>query len=551
MERKKMNGQEKETAYGFRLLAAGMLLCMLSLSVSAAASASAGGSDLAATNMVVDFTSTPTDASARPGDGMIFNLAVKNTGGYKAEDVVVWLQASATVRSDKRYYIGRVDPSEAKTIPVIFTIGQNANPGLTAIQVKINYNGFRSDGSSNANQLTNWEIPLTVLGNPMFQMTPSKTTYYKDNSEELSFNGLTKDYVKDLEATLSSNCLSIMGSSRNYIGEVGAGENFNLNYTIKPSASGACMASLRLSYTDESGNKASDNVSLGLNVEDAGVDFKLANVSYTPTGPGEKTDLTVVLKNVGGAEATGVTLSLNLTTPFAPVDSVERYIPSVPANSDVEATYQIAVGWDASTQAYSIPLNIDYKVGGTSYSVSKDVGLDVAGRITLEVMQVQTSSGSVRIDVANIGTRTADGVKATLIIPNTQNSSVAGRGGFGGSNATRDQAGGGQRQFNNSGQGMGADATRLISYKANIMSTKQTTFTFATSATGPATLELEYNGLNNQRVTQTERITLGASSGTNGRTSTTASSGYTNYIYAAVGLIVVYLAYRKYKGKKK
>jgi len=292
-------------------------------------------------------------------------------------------------------------------------------------------------------------------------------------------------------------------------------------------------------------------VSIGLNVGDAGVDFKIVNVSYTPTGPGEQTDLTVALKNVGESEATGVTLSLNLTDPFAPVDSAERYIPNVPANGDVEATYKLSVGWSAATQAYSIPLNIAYKVGGTSYSVNKDIGLDVAGRIQLEVMQVQTSGGNVRIDVANIGTRTADGVKATLIIPNSQNRTGTGRGRFSDDNATQDQGGGGQRQSNYTDQGMGADSTRLIAYKANIMSTKQTTFTFATSATGPATLELEYSGLNNQRVTQTERLTLGGSSGTNGRNSTSSSSGYTNYAYLAIGLIIVYLAYRKYKGKKK
>ncbi|MFH0863273.1 MAG: CARDB domain-containing protein [Candidatus Altiarchaeota archaeon] len=524
---------------------------MLAPAAQAAAlsSSSSGTSDVAATNMVVDFTSTPTSASARPGDSMIFNLAIKNSGGQKAEDVQVWLLSTGIVRSDKKFYIGRIDPSETKTIPVIVSINPTARTGLTALQIKINYNGYRSDGASNDNQLTTWEIPFTIMGNPLFQVTPGKTTYYMDNLDDLSLTVLAKDSVKDLEATLSSNCVTVIGSSRNYVGDVGENQNFNLAYSIKPSTSGACMAALGLSYTDDVGTKVSDNVTIGLNVQDQGVDFKIANVSYTPTGPGEQTDLAVVLKNVGEAKAGGVTLSLNLTAPFAPVDSAERYIQTVPANGEVEVTFKVSVGWDAATQAYSIPLNIDYKVGGTSYSVRKDIGLDVAGKITLEVMQVQTSGGSVRIDVANIGTRTADGVKATLIIPNAQNRT--GTGGFGG-NATRGQAGGGQRQFNNSGQGMDADSTRLISYKANIMSTKQTTFTFATSATGPATLELEYNGLNNQRVTQTERITLGTSSGgTSSRTTSTNGTSYTNYAYAAAALAILYLAYRKYKGKKK
>ncbi|MFH1054549.1 MAG: hypothetical protein V1744_00485 [Candidatus Altiarchaeota archaeon] len=528
-------------------------LCLIGLTVDAATStaATSTSSDLAATNMVVDFTSTSFDSNVMPGDSGIINLVIKNTGGRKADNVQLWLQGTATVRTDKRFYIGRMDPGDSKTIPIIFSVDSKAKTGLTAIQVKIYFDGYKSDGMGDAGQLTTWEIPLTIMGNPLFEVTPTGTTYYKDTIGEFAVEGTSKDSVKDVEATLSSSCATIIGSSKKYVGDIDSNQTFRIVYQIKPSSSGACIVSLRLSYSDESSTMASDNITLGINVEDAGVDLKVTNVSYAPTGPGEQTDIMLALKNVGSAEADDVTLNLDLSTPFAPVGSGERYLPKIASGEEVTVDFKLAIGWDATTQAYSIPLNIAYKVGGTSYSINKSIGVDVTGKVILEVMGVQTSSGSVRIDVANIGTRTADGVKATLIIPNsasTQNRSGMGRG-----NASQGFGGGAQRQFNATEGFGGGDVQRLISYKSDIKSTKQTTFTFPTTATGQAILEIEYSGLNNERVTQTERITLSGSSGTDlgSRTSSASQTSYTYYAVAAALIVVAYLAYRRYKGKKK
>jgi len=534
----------------------GIFLAMLALCLG---SQPADAATVAPTNMVVDFATTSFDSNLKAGDSGIINLVIMNTGGQEADNVVVWLKGTAIIRTDKKFYVGKMNPGESKMMPVIFTIDQRAKTGLTAIQVEISYEGFKYDGTRDPNvQSTTWELPITVLSNPLFEITPAKTTYFRDSLDKVDLLGFTKDTVKDVESTLSSNCAMIIGSSRIYIGDLKANAPFNLSYQIKPSSSGACLVNLNLAYTDESGNKAQDNLTIGLNMEDNGVNFKVMNVSYDPTGPGEDTQIRILLKNVGASQADDVTFRLNFSSPFSPVDTPERYLEHVAAAETTEAEFNAAVSWSAETTVYTIPLSISYRVGGTSYTVTKDIGLDVAGKVLLEVMQVTTSGGNIRIDVANIGTRTADGVKATLIIPQTgsdQQNNTGGGFNLGGRNrsgANYTQGTGGRTSNTNVTSGTD-NAQRLISYKSDIKATKQTTFTFPSTATGPAILEIEYTGPNNQRVLQTERVTLGGggSGGINGRTSSTSSTSWTTYAIGAAVIAAAYLAYRRYRGKKK
>jgi len=542
------------------IICLGFVWILLSTCVLAATTGSTTSSG-AATNIVVDFDSTSFDSSLRAGDSGVMNLVVKNTGGYRAENVQISLPSTALVYLDKTFYAGMMDSGESRTFPVIVRVDSNARSGLSAIQVKITYNGFNSDGTVMNNKIVTWEIPFRIYGNPLFQITPSKTTYFKDNLDELELEGRSMDSVKDLEATLSSSCTMVIGSSRKYVGDINLNQTFKLIYPIKPSSSGACVTSLRLSYTDVSGNRAQDNISIGLNVEEAGVNFKVVNISYNPTGPGETTTVKISLKNVGNANADDTTLSLSLTSPFAPVDSNEKYIGVVEGGQTIDVEFNIAISWDATIQTYSIPLNITYKVGGTTYSVNKDIGVDVSGKIILQVISVSSSGSSVRIDVANIGTRTADGVKATLIIGggNGLNASTGVRSPSVRGAEVQNNFSEGRLTGNRSGYGnfsVDGSSQYFVSYKSDIKPSKQTTFTFTTTAKGSAILTLEYTGQNNERITQTERITLsGGSSSSNIAGSARVSSGggftiTTLVLYGLAIIIVTFVGYKLYKRRK-
>jgi len=526
------------------------------LSTMVAAVASTTTTETAPTNMVVNFDSTTFDSSLSPGDSGILNLVIKNSGGRRADNVEVYIPSTAAVSADKRFYVGSMDAGESKTLPVTVRVSESAKTGLTAVNVKMTYNGFDSSGNSDNNKVTTWDIPLRVYGKPSFQMTPEKTTYFKDTLDDLKLEGRLVASVKDLEATLTSDCVTVIGSSRKNLGDLSRDQTFELDYQIKPTKTGACTVSLRMEYTDESGTTAKDNVSLGLNIEDAGVDFKVANVSYKPTGPGEAVTVSVGLTNVGKADAIDTTVALTLDSPFVPVDTSEKYVGVVAAGASVAAEFNIAVGWDAETKTYSIPLAITYKVGGTTYNATKNIGLEVSGKVILEVINVQSSRGSIRVDVANIGTRTADGVKGTLIVSGQARNQSMGQG--------RNQtAGFGRNQTSNAGlrpqnvSVASGEDVQLVSYKSDIKPSKQTTFTFTTAATGPAVLTLEYTGLNNERVTQTERIMLSASavgstSASGFSTRSASGTSTTTYIlYGVVILAAAVIVHRFYKRRRK
>lgn len=509
----------------------------------------------APTNIIVDLSATFVDSNLRKGDSGLLTLVVKNTGSQKAEQVEVWIKETTYVRVNKKFYIGTMNAQESKTLQVMITITHDAKTGLTSIPVTIYYDGYDSYGTKKENLYTNWEIPIRIYANPNFQVSAQRTDYFKGNIDNLTLVVSSEDYFKDLTLVLSSasNCITVIGSSRKYISEISPNKNFRLDYKIKPNTAGVCATLLSLSYIDASGNKASDEISIGLNIEDTTVDFKILNISYPSISPGDSIKIKLILKNVGKTEADDVTVQLSLNTPFVPINTNERYINKVLPDETFEVEFDIAVSWDAETKVYSIPLKILYKVGGISYIAEKDIGVDVSGKVLLEVINVATSRGTITIDVANLGTRTAEAVKATLTFYTSQEVPLAQERNFSQQQFSETRARFGNRtQFGNFSR---VTQQSFISYKSDIKPGKQATFTFSTQGSGQALLTLEYTGLNNQRITQTERITIreavgGGTNSTGGLRSSKSTNDLLVYaLYFTIALILVFIIYRKLKNK--
>ena len=552
-----------------------MVFFVLLSTISMMAYAASGSSK--PTSVIVDFDSTELDSSLKPGETEILNLVVENSGDYRAHNVEVWVHSSARINVDKKLYLGNLASDESRTIPVWIKVNDDAASGLTGIKVDIEYHGSDSEGDPVYNQKTSWEIPVTILGEPLFQVTLKQKTLYKDsiNTLVLEVEGLSD--VKGMIAELSSSCLDVVGASRQYIGDVDANTAFSLSFDVKPEDSGICNAYLALSYLDGSGDRLTDNLSVGLIVEEVGVDFKIKEVSYEPMGPGDNVVVNITLMNIGSVAADDVSLTLALEDPFTPVDTQEKYLGVVGAGQLVNAVFDVAVGLDAETQVYATTLTIDYELSGTSYSLTKDVGLDVSGEVLLEVIKVEGGSGSVKIEIANVGTRAAEGVKATLMtglgsmVSDSETGSETSRMGAGGGRMPGGfpgMMGGGPTDDVSSEENQQTPQARMITnesqvqryveYKADIEATKQTTFNFDASLSGPAILLLEYNGPGNKRVTQREPITVGGSTGFTStsysdRTQRAGNGGLdltTMGFYVILVAFVVYAGYRGFRWYK-
>ncbi|MEM4347238.1 MAG: hypothetical protein QW802_01450 [Candidatus Altiarchaeota archaeon] len=527
-------------------------------SVDTVSSATSRTNTTAPTNVMVDIGATSIDSNLRKGDTGLLTLVVKNTGSQKAEKVEIWIKETTYVKVNKKFYIGTMDAQESKKLQVMITIANDAKTGLTSIPVTIYYDGYDSYGAKKENLYTNWEIPIRIYSNPNFQISAQKTDYIRGNVDNLTLVVISGDYLKDLTLGLSStsNCMTIIGSSRRYISEISPNKNFVVDYKIKPNTAGTCVALLSLSYIDASGEVASDELSIGLNIEDTSVDFKILNISYSSPSPGDNVKIKLILKNVGKTEADDVTVLLSLTSPFVPVNTNERYISKVLPGEIFEVEFDIAISWDAETKVYSIPLKILYKVGGISYIAEKDIGIDVSGKVLLEVINVATSRGAITIDVANLGTRTAEAVKATLTfytIPEDFQQ-ISQEQNFSQQQISERRARFSNRtQFGNFSRQISQQS--FVSYKSDIKPGKQATFTFSVQNYGQALLTLEYTGLNNQRITQTERITIReALVGSAGNTSSLRGSRGTNdflvyAFYVIAALILIFIIYRKLKSE--
>lgn len=135
------------------------------------------------------------------------------------------------------------------------------------------------------------------------------------------------------------------------------------------------------------------------------------------TAPGDKTKLSIELKNYATSLLKDIKVSLSLeksgdeTRPFAPVGSTnEKVISYIGPQASLPIEFELLVDSDAASKAYKIPLNIRYSdVLNRNYSKINLVTLVVGDApdlgVALERTDVYTSgsSGSVVLRLVNKG----------------------------------------------------------------------------------------------------------------------------------------------------
>ncbi len=384
-----------------------VLICMVNV---AADVATTQATTLTPTNLILDYDSTYIDSNLRPGDSGVLQVVIKNTGLQPAEDVRVYIPGTADVSVNKRWDVGRIEPLGSKAVSTTISISKNAYIGLHTLQIRITYDGYDAEGDRENDQLTVWELPLRVYGAANFQIEAEKAIFYKGVTDKLVLKGTTKDGARDVSASLSSSCASIIGSAKSYIGDLGKGGDFKLEYLIQPNQPGICSLSLLMEYSDVSGNAMTETLSVGIDVQRYDVDFKIIDVVYKSLTPGNTTELTIKLSNMGSAVADDVSVTLDLTDPFTAIKSSERYIGDIKSHETKDIEFKILVDATADIKAYEIPLSIEYfDSSGTKREITKDIGIQVTGKpeikVTLEEADFFTSGskGKVTINVINKG----------------------------------------------------------------------------------------------------------------------------------------------------
>jgi hypothetical protein len=370
-------------------------------------------SSISPTNVVLDYDLTHVDSNLKPGDSGVLQIVIRNVGPQAAEDVQLSVPETGSISVNKKWDLGKMEPYSIKTVSSTLTISKDAYIGLHNMQVRINYDGYDSQGKLENDQETVWDFPVRVYVSANFQLSVEKDAFSKDSAGRLVITGTTQDGAKSVSATLSSGdaaCASVIGSSKIYVGDVSRGQDFRMEYDIKPASVGVCSFSLLMDYSDISGNSMKESLPVSIDVERSDVDFKVTDVSYTSSSPGTAVNVTVSLENLGSAEANDVSVTAELSSPFTPIGSSERYIGAIGKHEKKDASFRMLVDSSADVKAYEVPLTIDYfDSAGTKYTVKKTIGLALDGKPQLQLFLERSdpmtpgSTGRVTVSIVNKG----------------------------------------------------------------------------------------------------------------------------------------------------
>jgi hypothetical protein len=241
-----------------------------------------------------------------------------------------------------------------------------------------------------------------------------KGSFYKDMSSKLVIRGTNQDAARSVTATLApagtTTCASLIGSSKVYVGDLGKGGSFGIEYVIQPRDVGVCSFGLLLEYYDVSGNSLKETLPIGIEVQRFDVDFKVIGVSYLGASPGSTTNITVSLENVGSASAEDASVTLNFDSPFTAIGSSEIYIGQFKSKESKSLSFQASVDSAADIKSYNIPVSIDYfDQAGVKHSTQKSIGMQVDGKPEIKVFLEKTdlftegTKGMITVTVVNKG----------------------------------------------------------------------------------------------------------------------------------------------------
>ena len=446
-----------------------------------------------------------------PGDVGTAIIVIQNNGGHEAREVKAWIPETGQVSGGGTWNLGTMSPGQSVTLKTTLRVDENAYMGAHTITLFLDYKSYWRDDDNrldSKNEKTNWVIPIDVIALPNFQIEAEKIKFYEDTLSDLILTGRIEDGVRDLSATVSSECVTILNSAKQYIGDIDPDQEFNLEYQILPESAGTCNVDVSFNFIYKSGSTADETIKIGLIIQESDVDFKIIDVNYPQTSPGDTIEFDIEIKNIGSVDAEDVAFSLDLEEPFIPVQTTEKYVGLFKSDETKSVGFSISIAPDAETKAYKIPLIINYRTGGTIQNTTKEIGVDVTGKVQLEVIDTEISRGKLRIEVANIGSRDANAVRATL------------------------------RSITSNG----TTAKEEVAYKDYIKPNKQTTFSFDVPGK-EAELVLEYTGLNNKRIEVVEAINIPKGT-TSQEEESTEGGGFPWWIVPIIIIIIAAVIYK-------
>ncbi|MBI4360244.1 hypothetical protein HY572_00545 [Candidatus Micrarchaeota archaeon] len=127
--------------------------------------------------------------------------------------------------------------------------------------------------------------------------------------------------------------------------------------------------------------------------------------------PGQRVDVELVLKNLGGTDFKNVRVALNVSDKLVPVQSSsEKIVGLVVGQSEETVSFGLVVSPDAESKPLRVPVTLTFEdTGGTKYTQKGEIGIQVGASPKLDVELSESTIrrpgtlGSVTLRIVNRG----------------------------------------------------------------------------------------------------------------------------------------------------
>jgi len=227
------------------------------------------------TKLSLDYSLSQIPGNLHPGDSGVMSIVIRNVGSRNAEGVEIFIPDSGDIRVSKKEYIGTMLPGQTATISTKYNIADNAAIGLHTIQVRAEYDGYNVRGVAVYDKSETWEINIDVKGESIFVVDDIRTDEAPKPGDTISLKiriknlGEATAYDAEGQLTTGNTMIKVIGSEKQFLGDIEPGRDKNLQYTIyldKNLPTGAYPLPLAISYKDKNHVPVSVTLPIGLQV---------------------------------------------------------------------------------------------------------------------------------------------------------------------------------------------------------------------------------------------------------------------------------------------
>jgi len=253
------------------------------------------------------------------------------------------------------YYIGDLRPGETAT--ATFYLKLNVKDGGTyPLQIKAVY----VDEFGEQKESDSTTFGINVSDAPKITVKNVESRVYVNAKGEVRVTFVSDTNLEDASVRISADSPLSVLSSEYYVGNVRAGEEYEVVFKLKASSEAEPVtypAKLTVIFKSLDEYVELDPVRIGVKVNPK-MEFEVQG--QPSIAAGDEKIVTFVVKNVGEFEVKDATARITIVDPFSSTDD-SAFIGDLKPGETANVTFKLSVDSDATPKLYALNLEVKYK----------------------------------------------------------------------------------------------------------------------------------------------------------------------------------------------